>query len=189
MFIDFLTLMLINMAVALVLFALYMAFYFEKNSKKMIPGFLMVGFIALATGLRTIFTWPLPGSYNILFGELTVMLGAIFFMAGLAILFDWNLITVGIFSLFTGAVAVLLGVRILDMQLTQEPLVAAVGYILTGATAILTLPAIALPKLKWLRWLTALAAICSAVIWALVGLPSYWAHIDSFSKWAPGGPK
>jgi len=189
MFIDFLTLMLINMVVALVLFALYMAFFFDKNTKKMIPGFLMTGFIALVTGFRMIFTWPLPGSNNILFGELTVMLGALFFMAGLAILLDWDLITVGIFSLFTGAVAVLLGVRILNMNLTKEPLIAAAGYILTGATAILTLPALALPKLKWLRWLTALAAIGSAAIWALVGFPSYWAHIEAFSKWPPGGPK
>jgi putative membrane protein len=95
------------------------------------------------------------------------------------------LITVGIFSLFTGAVAVLLGVRILDMNLTRAPLVAAAGYVLTGATAILTLPAIALPKLKWLRWLTALAAIGSAIIWAITGFTSYWAHMDSFKQWTP----
>jgi len=185
MFIDFLTVMLINMVVAFVVFALYLAFFFDKGAKKMVPGFLMTGFIALVTGLRTIFYWPLPGSNNILFGDLTVMLGVLFFMAGLAILFDWDLITVGIYSAFAGAVSILLGVRILNMSLTKEPLVAAAGYILTGATAVATLPVLALPKWKWLRWLTALAAIGSAVIWAIIGFPSYWGHIDSFSKWMP----
>ncbi len=185
MFIDFLTVMLINMVIALVLFALYMAFFFEKGAIKMIPGFLMTGFIALVTGLRTIFDWPLPGSYNILFGDLTVLFGALFFMAGLALVFGWDLITIGIFAFFTGAVAILLGVRILDLNITRAPLVSAAGYILTGITAMLSLPAIALPKLKVVRWLTALAAIGSAIIWAVVTFPSYWIHIDTFSTWAP----
>jgi putative membrane protein len=189
MFIDFLTLMLINMVAAFVMFTLFMGFSFEKNPKKFIPGFLLTGAIALVTGFRMIFTWPLPGAYNIMYGELTVLLGAFFFVTGLALQFGWELLTIGIYSFFAGAVAIILGVRILNLNLTSEPLVAAAGFILAGITAMLTLPALALPKWKWLRWLVALAAIGTAVIFCVVVFPAYWGHIESFGKWPPGGPK
>jgi hypothetical protein len=47
------------------------------------------------------------------------------------------------------------------------------------------MPALAFPKLKWLRLLVALGALGSALIWILVGFPAYWAHIEAFGKWAP----
>lgn len=185
MFIDFLTLMLINMAVALVLFALYVFFFFEKDSKKMVPGFLVVGALALITGFRMIFTWPLPGSFNIAYGDPTVLLGAFFFMAGLAINFGWDLLTIGIYSAVAGATVIFLGVRIFDLKMGSNPLEAALAFVGSGATAILALPSIALPKVKWIRWLTALAAIVTAAAWVYVGFSAYWGHLSSFSKWVP----
>ena len=189
MFIDFLSLMLINMVVALVLHALFMWRFIDKDPKKIAPGFLLTGFIALVTGFRMIFTWPLPGAYNIMYGETTVLIGGFFFMAGLVTVFGWDLLTVGIYAFFAGAVSVLLGIRILDLNLTSEPLVAALGFVVTGATAILTLPALVFPKVKWIRWIVALAALASAVIWVVVCFPAYWGHIAAFAKWPPGGPK
>jgi putative membrane protein len=189
MFIDYLTLMLINMAVALVFLALYMAFFFDKDPKKMVPGFLIVGAIALITGLRMIFTWPLPGSFNIAYGEPTVLLGAFFFMAGLAIHFGWDLLTIGIYSAVAGASVILLGVRIYGLKMGSNPLEATLAFIGTGAAAILAFPAIALPKMKWIRWLTALAAIVTAAGWIYVAFSAYWGHLDAFAKWPPGGPK
>ncbi len=185
MFIDWLTLLLLNMMVALVLHALFMGRLIEKDPKKIIPGFLLTGAIALIAGFRMVFNWPLPGPYNIIYGELSVLFGGFLFMAGLAVAFGWDLLTIGIYALFGGAASVLLGVKILTAGLTSEPLVAAAGFIITGAAAIVTMPALALPKLKWLRLLAALLALVSALIWVLVGFPSYWAHIDAFGKWAP----
>ncbi len=184
-FIDWLSLLLVNMMVALVLHALFMGRFIEKEPKKIIPGFLLTGAIALIAGFRMVFNWPLPGPYNIIYGELSVLFGGFLFMAGLAVAFGWDLITIGIYALFGGAVSVLLGIRILNLNLTSEPLVAAAGFIITGATAILTLPALAWPKMKWLRLLVALGALVSALIWILVGFPAYWAHIEAFAKWVP----
>ena len=82
MFIDFLTLMLTNLVVALVLFALFIGRLIDKEPKKVVPGFLLTGFIALITGFRMIFTWPLPGPYNFPYGEMTIFYGGFFFMAG-----------------------------------------------------------------------------------------------------------
>ncbi len=103
--------------------------------------------------------------------------------------FGWNLLTIGIYAFFAGAVAVLLGVRILNLGLTSEPLAAAGGFAITGGTAIITLPALAFPKLKWLRILVAIAALGSAVVWIIVGFPAYWQHIEAFAKWPGGIPK
>jgi putative membrane protein len=185
MFIDFLTLMLINMAVALLLFALWMFFFFEKDSKKMVPGFLVVGALALITGFRMVFMWPLPGAFNIAYGEPTILLGAFFFMAGLAINFGWDLLSIGIYSAVSGAAVILLGFRILDLKMGSSPVEAALAFWGTGITAILALPAIALPKMKWIRWLAALAAILTFAGWIYVGFSAYWGHMDAFSKWLP----
>ena len=65
MFIDYLTLMLMNLSAGLVIMAFFVFRFLDKDRKKMVPGFLASGFLALITGLRVIFTWPLPGSYNI----------------------------------------------------------------------------------------------------------------------------
>jgi putative membrane protein len=185
MFVDYLTLMLANMGAALFLLALYMAFFFEKDPKKAVPGFLLTGGLALITGLMMSLTWPLPGSNNILMGEPTVLLGAVFFMAGLSLHFGWNLLTVGVFAFGSGGVAILLGIRILDMNLTKEPVLAAIGYIVAGLAAVLSLPAIALPKMKWIRWVVAIVAVVAAGIWVFTAFTSYWAHIDSFKTWKP----
>jgi putative membrane protein len=185
MFIDYLTLMLANMAAALFLLSLYFVFFFEKDPKKAVPGFLITGGIALVTGLAMSLTWPLPGSYNIAFGEPTVLLGALFFMAGLAINFGWELLTVGIFAFGAGAVAIFLGIRILDLRMTTEPEAASIGYILTGLAALLALPAIALPRMKWIRWVAAIVALVAAGIWVFVAFSSYWVHLKNFGTWTP----
>jgi len=183
-FVDWLTLLLVNMMVALILHALFMWKFIEKDPKKIVPGFLLVGAIALIAGFRMVFNWPLPGPYNIIYGELSVLLGGFFFMAGLSVVFGWDLLTIGIYALFGGAVSVLMGIRIWVSAMTSEPLVAGLGFVVTGVTAAATLPGIALPW-KWLRWLVALGALGSAIIWIVVGFPAYWAHIDAFAKWAP----
>jgi putative membrane protein len=185
MFVDYLTIMLADLAAALFLFALYMVFFFEKDSKKVVPGFLLTGGLGLVTGLAMILTWPLPGSSNILFGEPMVLLGAVFFVAGLCLQYGWNLLTVGIFAVGAGAVAILLGLKILAANLTKEPLIAGIGYILAGAAAVLSLPAIGFPKMKWIRWVAAAVAVVAAGIWVFTAFSSYWAHIDSFSSWKP----
>jgi len=185
MFVDWLTLLLLNMTVAFVLYALFMWRFIEKDSKKIIPGFLLTGAIALIAGFRMAFNWPLPGPFNIIYGELSVLFGGFLFMAGLAVAFGWDLLTIGIYALFGGAASILLGVRILNLNLTPEPLPVAAGFIITGATAILTMPALAFPKVKSLRIIVALGALVSALIWAFFTFTAYWGHIEAFGKWAP----
>jgi putative membrane protein len=183
--------MLLNMVVGLVLFSLFMWRFIEKSPKKLVPGFLLTGFIALATGLPMTLTWPLPQAYNIPYGELTVALGGLLFMTGISLIAGWELLSIGIYAFFVGVVSVILSIRFLALNLTQGPVLAFLGLLLTGATAILALPALAWPKQKWLRWLVALGALASAVAWAIVVFPAYWQHMADFAKWpgAGGAPK
>jgi putative membrane protein len=79
MFIDYVSLMLINLAAGLALLGAYVYFGLGKsNQRRWIPGFSVVGAIALVTGLHMTFTWSIPGSFNIAFGETTVLFGILF---------------------------------------------------------------------------------------------------------------
>jgi putative membrane protein len=185
MFIDFVPVMLINLVVALVLYAVYVVFFVHKEPRRLAPGFLAVGLIALTTGFHMIFVWPLPSSYNIAFGELSVMLGALYFFAGLAVALGWDLLSIGIYAVFAGLASVVIGIRVLNLGMTTEPPLASSGFILTGVAAILALPSVTLTKAKALHWVAAVIAAAGAVIWAITGYGAYWGHLQSFLKYAP----
>ncbi len=185
MFIDFVALQLVDLVAALVLLAVYVLFFVEHDSRRVAPGFLLSGFIATVTGLYMIFTWPLPGSFNIAFGELIVLFGSIFFFAGLALQRDWDLLSIAIVSVLAGVAAIIVGIRILDLKLTQAPGIAGLGYLFTGVAGILVLPVYFWKKSMLLRIITTVVILVAAVLWAITGYASYWAHLDEFGKWLP----
>jgi putative membrane protein len=185
MFIDYVALMLVDLVIAMALVALYFAKYMNDNPRVVAPGLLMAGFVGLVTGLHMIFRWPLPGSFNIAFGELAVLFSVLLIGAAVAILAGWDLLSVGVYAVLAGIAAVVVGVRLLNLKMTREPLISALGYVVTGLTGILALPAYLTRKNPVLRILTSLAAAGAAVIWAITGYGSYWGHLESFSKWQP----
>jgi putative membrane protein len=188
MFVDYLTLMLVNLVAGLLLLALHLVFFIEREPKRLAPGFLLTGFLGAATGLHMILKWPLPGSYNIAFGDMSLLFGALFFFAGLALLREWDPLSLGIYGVLAGVAAVVVGSRILNKGMTSEPLVAFLGYLFTGVGGILVLPAYLLRKSLALRIVVALVLLAGAAVWALIGYGSYWIHLESFAKYFPGGP-
>jgi putative membrane protein len=187
MFVDYLTVMLINLVAGLLLLALHLVAFIQASPKKLAPGFLLTGFIGTATGLHMTLSWPLPGGHNIAFGEMSLLFGALFFFAGLALLRDWDLLALGIYAVLAGLAAVVVGARILNLGLTRAPLVSFLGYLFTGAGGILILPAWLLRKSVAIRVVVALVLVAGAAIWALTGYASYWGHLESFAKYFPGG--
>ncbi|HUW40129.1 MAG TPA: DUF981 domain-containing protein [Rectinemataceae bacterium] len=185
MFIDHLTIMLVNLAAGLTLMGIFVLKFMDKDRKRMAPGFLLSGFVSLVTSLHIVFTWPLPGSYNIAFGEMAAFFGVLFFVAGLAFLFDWDLFTLGIYAAFVGLGSIIIGARILSLNMTSEPLMAGGGFILTGLMAFLTIPVFYLRRFLLVRVLAAVGLFGSAAIWALTGFTAYWSHLAGFAKWAP----
>ena len=110
MFIDFVSLMLVNMSAGYFIIGIYIYTGVDKLfEKKWIPVFTITGLIALFTGFHMIFSWPLPGPYNMAFGEMSVMLGMLFLGAALSILNKWDLIPLSYYGIFAGIAAIIIG--------------------------------------------------------------------------------
>lgn len=193
MFIDYLTLIMINLVAGSALLAYYLwRGIDEEDQRPYAAAFFGVGLLALITGLHMSFTWPLPGSYNIGYGETTTLFGTVFLITALALWNGWNLIPVAIYAFFAGIDAVVVGLRIFSLQLTKEPLFSAVGFILSGLGGIA-----AAPFFLWFRnnrtarLVGALLLAATAAIWAVTFYGSLWSHMESFADWVPstmGGP-
>lgn len=190
--IDYLTLILINMTAGLVVLASYVyAGVTAEDKKPWAAGFAITGFIAVTTGLHMSLTWPLPGSHNILFGEPTVLFGTLFLGAAIALWNEWRMVTVAIYAFFAGFAAIVLGARVLNLGLTRSPVVAGLGYVLSGLGGIfawvccLLEPVVSLRTSSALRVIGALVLLAAALIWAIIGYNAYWGHIESFSDYLP----
>ncbi len=187
MFIDYITLMLINMVAGLVLLADFVYRGLDgANLKRWIPGFGLVGAIALVTGLHMTLTWPVPGSFNISFGETTVLFGGLYVAAAIAIAQGWDLLSVTVYAFFAGVTSIVVGARIINLGQTQMPLVAGLGFILTGLGGVLSAPTLVyLRTSKTWRTLGAVVLLLAALIWAIIGYRAYWGHMEGFSNWQP----
>jgi putative membrane protein len=186
MFVDYLTLMLVNLVAGLVLLALYVYLGLgEGDQKRWAPGFAMTGLVALITGLHMSFNWPLPSSYNIPFGEMSTLFGILFLGAALAQALSWELVTVAVYGFFAGLAAVVVGVAFISRGMSEAPLLAGLGFILTGLGGILALPVWFLRHSRTIRLIGALVLLAAAAIWAITGYGAYWQHLGDFAKWAP----
>lgn len=185
MFVDYLTLVILDVVAGLILTAVFVLFYLQGDRKRAAPGFLITGFVALMTGLDLVLTWPLPGAYNIPFGEMTLLFGILYFITGIAVLRDWDLLTVVIYAVFAGSASIVVGIRIYTLGLTSEPLVSMAGFGLAGLAGVLSLPVYWLRKHEVIRILAALLLVGGAVVWAIVGYSAYWQHLSAFGKWVP----
>jgi len=187
MFIDYLTLIMINMIAGTAILAYYV--YQGINSEDQQPyaaGFGIVGLLALVLGLVLTITWPLPGSYNIAFGESTTLFGASFFAAAVAIYKRWNLTPVTIFAFFAGLFAIIVGAHIISLQMTRQPLLSGVGFIMAGLGGTLAAPTLGLlKKYKVLRVLAALFLLVNMLLWSVTFYGALYAHLQSFGEWLP----
>ncbi len=187
MFIDFLTLVMINLVAGTILLAYFLwKGIDEKDQRPYAAAFFVTGLVSLITGFQLSFTWPLPGSFNVGYGDATTLFGVVFLATAIALWQGWNLIPVSIYSFFAGIDAIIVGIRLYSLKLGQEPLVAAIGFILAGLGGVC-----AFPYLQWfkgnktVRWIAILVLVVTAGIWAVTFYASLWGHMASFAKWVP----
>ncbi len=186
MFIDYLPLMLINMAAGLLIVVSFLTKGLESKDQKMwSSGFLMAGTIALISGFHMTLNWPLPGSYNVAFGEMSILFGIIFMGAGFSIFYGLSLVPVAIYAFFAGAAAVVIGFRILGLKMTREPFISGIGFILTGLSGMLALLYLRLWRNKTIRFIATVIIILAAIIWLRTGYMAYWTHLSDLSQWKP----
>lgn len=186
MFIDYLTLIMINLVAGTALLAYYLyKGYLAEDQRPFAAGFGIVGLLGVLLGLELTFTWTLPGSYNIAYGETTTLFGSVFLATAFALYHRWDLKPVTIYAFFAGVYAVVVGARIISLELTKEPLLSGIGFILAGMGGVLAFPVFGLLKNKTFRLLAALVILITALLWAFTFYNSLWGHLESFSKWVP----
>jgi putative membrane protein len=177
---DYLTLMLVNMSAGLLVLAAFWVWGLAAPSPRpWAAGLAIAGLVALLGGLNMVFTWPFRDKLafaNIAFGEMSVLFGAVLLGAALAVAMHWHLQAVSIFALVAGAAAIVVGIRIEASHLTMMPALTCLGYVLTGAVGVLSVPVVKWPT-KGLRILVGLLSLAASAIWAFNGLGGYWMHL------------
>jgi putative membrane protein len=129
-FIDYLTIIMINLVAGTALLAYYLFKGFgAEDQRPFAAGFGIVGLLGVVLGLVLTFTWPLPGSYNIAYGESTTLFGGVFLATAFARHQRWDLKPITVFAFFAGMYAVIVGIRILSLEMTKEPLLSGIGFI------------------------------------------------------------
>jgi putative membrane protein len=187
---DYITLMLANMAAGLVILACFFLWGLGKpNEKSWAAGLAIVGLVAVVAGFHMTLTWPIPKLEkanlqwaDAAFGETTVMLGVLFLGAALATARGWSLVPVTIYGAIAGGLAIVLGVRILDLGLSAKPPLTGAGFILTGLAGVASLWVALMPQRRLPKVVAAVLLIPAAGIWLLTVALGYWMHLEALSK-------
>jgi len=192
--VDYLTLLLVNMAAGLLVLAwFFMRGFGGPNEKSWSPAFAMTGLVALVGGFYMVLTWPITQYFdgsvehnvrwaNAAFGETSVLLGILFLGAALSVSRNWSLVPVTIYGTIAGAIGVYLGVCLFLLGLSAEPILTAAGFVLTGLAGPLSLVIVLAPARKSLRWLTAACLVVACAIWLLTACLGYWGHLAMLSR-------
>jgi len=100
----------------------------------------VLGVVILIMGFYGEMTWPLPGSYNILFFDPYMFIGMILVMMAIAIGYKQKLQYVGILAFFAGIIAIYYGSNAYIDKMTSSPIAMLGLYIAFGLTGIFTFP-------------------------------------------------
>jgi len=187
MFIDYLTLVMINLVAGSVLLAYYLwKGIDEKDQRPYAAAFFVTGLVGVVTGFQLAFTWPLPGSFNVAYSDADTLFGIVYLGTAIALWQGWSLIPVSIYAFFAGIDAIIGGMRLYSLNLGQEPLVAALGFILAGLGGVFSFPFLQwFKKNPTVRWIAIAVLVVTAGIWAVTFYAALWAHMASFAKWVP----
>ncbi len=177
-FIDYVTLMLVNMVAAFFLLGCFVWRGLDTEDRvNWAPAFGICGLVATVCGFVMTFTWPLPKPFNMTYGEMSVLLGVLFLGAAWTLARGWELMPLTIYAFFAGAAAVVLGIRIIELGLTLSPILSGVGFILSGAAGMFS-PVVAWQfQQKELRVISSIVLFAISGIWSCTAYLAYWAHI------------
>lgn len=185
MFINYVSLMLVNLVAGLAILAGFVHDLDKSERRRWVPAFAVVGFVQTVTGLHMIWNWPLPGSHNMAFGEVSVLLGVLWLGTALAESRGWDLLPLTVYGAFAGLAAILVGLRIMDLGMTRSPALSGIGYILPGLAGVLSIPGYLLRSNRLVRLAGVLVLAVAALLWAVVAYGAYWGHVADYANWVP----
>lgn len=193
MYIVYLTVMLVNTAAAFLLLSLFLFKGLgHADRQRWVPAFFISGLVAMAFGLHMSFTWPMPGIYNLAFGELSVLLGAILIGGAWTLNRNADLTPVSVYAFVAGIAPIFIGFSFITLKISSEPVLTGLGLIGAGVVGILALPTAYFYERnsgfsRALQLLMAFLALLMAVFFAYTGYTGYADHIgsESFRSWPP----
>lgn len=153
-------------------------------------------FIAI-TGVWNMLTWPLSGSYNILFYDPYVALGLLLVAFAYAIKHKIKLEYIGFWSLLAGIMTIVYGINGYGLGMTSSPIALLGLYSFFGIAAILACPmaylADRLPGMnsrlssgwKLIVVLFALALIGAIIVAGLLSVTAIAGHLPAYANYTP----
>ncbi len=167
-----------------ILIAVYFLSAKAKQQKSLVLTLAALGGFSAIQGFWMIDTWPLVGSYNILFGEIYTAYSLILLAGALSLLFGGELKGVSYLAAMVGVWGIVDGYGILVHQMTQEPVIAAALYITGALSGFLSVPATHKPT-KLSVTVFALFLVLFALIAIFLGATASYEHLSAFSKYTP----
>jgi len=164
---------------------------FEKVMKSGQIPLALLGAYIFITGVYGQFTWPLPGSYNILYYDIFPLWGIFLMASAWALRSKLNLQYVGFMALLIGAMSVFYGYTGYQLGLSQAPIAVLGLFGLFGLSGIFGFPVTmmfdrAMEKKKNASavWMVLLAVFLIALILAsllaiYIGVSAVPAHLAS----------
>jgi putative membrane protein len=100
-----------------------------------------LGAIVVSMGLWTEMMWPLPGSYNILFGDMYLLFGLVLVAFAASAYLSLKMQYAGLFAAATGGITILYGISGYHLGMTKNPLETLSLFGAFGLAGILAFPA------------------------------------------------
>ena len=187
MFVDYLTLIMINVVAGLFILVWFLWKGLDAEDKKpWAAAFFGVGLLSLIAGLQLSFTWPLPGPVNLAFGDTTVLFGITYLAASIALWQGWDLFPVSLLGFFSGISSVVYGLRIYNLGITQTPFLSGLGFLLAGLAGVLSAPFLLWFKNnRVIRVIAILIVLAATAIWLVEFVGAAWGHMTLFANWVP----
>jgi putative membrane protein len=112
------------------------------------------------------------------YGEMSVLLGVLFLGAAWSLAAGYALWPLGLYAFIPGAAAILLGIRIIHLSLTQAPVMSGIGFILTGLGGVGAGVTLWKRQVRGLRVVGAAVLLAAAAIWIITAFMAYWMHME-----------
>ena len=189
-FIDYLTAMM-TLSMAINLEVMYMSYRLGSGAardelKSIGLVMMMLGVPTTIFGLTMSITWPLPGSYNILFGDAFLYLGIVTLIGGLLLYgvepdkFKAASFPVAFLSLIT----IIYGASIYTHGLTNSPVLAFSFYLFEGLGGIVT-ALLLYRRTKSIAYAVIALLAIATIIMLIIDVGAIFQHAVLFAKYSP----
>ncbi|WMT53453.1 DUF981 family protein [Ferroplasma acidiphilum] len=183
-FVDPLAVMLLSLGVSA---GLISAFFYQvakgRDVKELVvPAFIFGGFDFMS-GFEMSEFWPLPGSYNMLFGDPIMILGMLLIAGSIMIYKGYNLRTLSIPGVMLGVYLFIESAAMVNFKLESgDNLFAAMGlYIMSGISAVYSVVLFAKPEKdrKYLYYVAFILLALTTLIALFIGYEAIYGHLQA----------